>query len=215
MSSQLKAIIFDLDGLLIDSEPAWDKAYYVFLRKHNVADKPKVSGKLTGMGLRDAIKIMVDELGLIGDVDELTEDYRQLFYDVFLKEKRVLMQGVSDLVRKLTGKYKLAVASGGHTREKCSQILKNIGIDKYFDAVVSSDDVKEGKPAPDVYSQTARLLVVEPQECLVLEDAVNGVISGKAAGMQVIGVNSEASIREQLKEAGADEVYSSLKEVEL
>ena len=213
MNPQINAVIFDLDGLLINSESAWDKAYFVFLKKHNVIDKPEISEKMTGMGLKDAIKIMIDELGLIGDVDELTEDYRQLFYDVFLKEKHVLMQGAGDLVQKLTSKYQLAVATGGHTSEKCSQILKNIGIDKYFRVIVSSDDVNKGKPAPDVYLETARHLGVQPLKCLVLEDAVNGVLAAKAAGMLVYGVNADKKIRAELKKAGADEVYSSLKEL--
>ena len=211
----IQAIIFDLDGLLIDSEPAWDKSYIVFLKKHNIVDKPEISEKMTGMGLKDAIGMMVGELGLRGDVDELTEDYRQLFYDVFLKEKHVLMESAGDLVQKLNGKFKLAVATGGHTGEKCSQILKNIGIDKFFRVIVSSDDVNKGKPAPDVYLETARQIGVQPLNCLVLEDAVNGVVAAKAAGMIVFGVNADERMRSDLEKAGADEVYRSLKEVSI
>jgi len=86
-------------------------------------------------------------------------------------------------------------------------------LSNYFSVIVSSDQVKKGKPYPDVYLFTAKLLFLEPNDCLVLEDTVNGVLAGKAAGMEVFGVNKDEKIKKELKNAGADKVFSSLLEI--
>lgn len=211
----IKAVIFDLDGLLIDSESAWDETYYIFLENHHVVDKPEVSGRMTGMGLREAVELMIDKMGLKGDLESLVSEYREMFYKKFFERKDVFFDGAVGLIKGLEKKgFKLAVATGGHAKEKCSQIIESMGLGKYFDVVVSSDDVRVGKPAPDVYLETVRQLGVQPLNCLVLEDSVNGILAAKDAGMRVYGVNSNKEIRKQLKNAGADRVYCSLSEVD-
>ena len=212
--SPIKAIIFDLDGLLVDSEPIWHAAYEIFLKNHGVVNKPEVYKKMIGRGLRENMVIARDELGVKGDVEELLGEIRGIFYSLLSSRRDVLMQGVIELLQKLDS-YKLPVATGGHTKDKCSQILKNIGIDKYFDVVVSSDDVDKGKPAPDVYLETIRQLGLSSKGCLVLEDAVNGVVAAKSAGIKVFGVNSNEKIQLELKKAGADKVFVSLGDIEL
>jgi len=124
------------------------------------------------------------------------------------------MPGVLELLPKL-GSYKLAVTTGGHDKQGAEKILIDTGIRKYFEAVVSSDDVENGKPAPDVYFEAAKQLGVEPLNCLVIEDSVNGVESGKAAGMKAYGVNNDKEVREELDKSGADEVYISLQKVQI
>ena len=214
MNFPIKAVIFDLDGLLIDSEPIWHHAYEIFLKNHEVSDNPKVYERMIGRGLRENMVIARDELGVKGDIKGLLGQIRRIFYDLLSSKKNILMKCAGELLSMLNS-YKLAVATGGHTKEKCSQILKNVGIFDYFNVIVSSDDVREGKPAPDVYLETARQLEVEPLKCLVFEDAVNGVVSARAAGMRVFGVNPDEKLRTELKKAGADEVFSSLAEVKL
>ena len=99
LSSHIKAVIFDLDGLLINSGSIWDRAYDIFLKKHNIQDRPEYWDEMTGMGLREAVKLMIDKFGLKGDPKELTEDWRRIFYEIFLKEKDVLMKGGKDLIK--------------------------------------------------------------------------------------------------------------------
>lgn len=212
----VKAVIFDFDGLLINSEPAWDIAYNLFLEKHNVADKPEISDKMTGMGLVDAIRILKSELGISGDLDYLVNEYRQMFYKIFLKEKNTLMPGASEiLIRAKEKRFVIALASGGHTKEKLIEILKLNRIYDYFSVIVSSDDVAVGKPAPDIYIESMNLLGLTREECLVFEDSVNGVESAKAAEMAVYGVNPDKKMRNDLIKAGANRVFGNLSEVEL
>ena len=216
MSSKLKAVIFDLDGLLFNSEPVWSKAYDIFLKKHNTQDKPEYWDEITGMGLREAVKLMIDKFGLKGDPDELTEDWRRIFCEIFLKEKDVLMLGSRELIKdaKKQG-LSVGLTTGGHTEVMTRKMLKNVGLLSYFDLVVSSDDVQKGKPDSDVYIYAANKLNLKPGSCLALEDSVNGILAAKAAGMRVFGINGGKKTRQELKKAGADKVYRSLSEIRL
>ncbi len=212
----MKAVIFDVDGLLIDSEPLWNKARDVFMERKNMHYDKSIDDVAVGMGLREVILRWQELIGLNGETEELIKEYRKTFYEVALNEQLVLMPGARELINRLSSRsFVLAIATGGHTKDKVTEIIKNLNLLQFFKVLVSSDDVSKGKPAPDVYLKTAGQLGVDPQECVVLEDAVNGVVAGKSAGMRVIGINIEDSIRAELLKAGADEVYKSLNELNL
>ncbi len=214
MSSKLKAIIFDLDGLLVDTEPLWVKAYAKWLKKHNAKNDPVIYKKMIGRGLKENMIMAKKYLGVKGEAENLLGDLREILYNLVSQKEDILMPGVLELLPKLKT-YKLAVTTGGHNQKGAEKMLIDSGVRKYFETVVSSDDVKRGKPAPDVYFEAARQLGVKLQSCVVIEDSVNGVEAGISAGMSVIGVNANLQDRNALAEAGADKVYSSLKEVEL
>ena len=214
MNSQLKAVIFDLDGLLVDTEPLWKKAYGIWLKEHNAKNDLAIYKKMIGRGLRENMVLAKKYLGVKGEVEELLRDLRGILYKLVSQKKDILMPGVLELLPKL-GSYKLAVTTGGHDKQGAEKILIDTGIRKYFEAVVSSDDVENGKPAPDVYFEAAKQLGVEPLNCFVIEDSVNGVESGKAAGMKAYGVNNDKEVREELDKSGADEVYISLQKVQI
>lgn len=212
----INAVIFDLDGLLIDSEPVWNEAYFKFISQKGLPDEPAVSSQFRGMGIREIVRVWQKEYGLQGDVDQLAGEYRDVMYGILLEPgKLVLMDGALDLLKKLKGKYSLGIATSGHRDHMARKILGILNIEDYFDQVISGDDVTNGKPAPDVYEASAQKLNQRPVNCLAIEDSVNGVLAGKAAGMRVIGVNTDEDLRRLLSEAGADEVYSSLTEVSL
>ena len=212
----IETVIFDLDGLLIDSEVVWNRAYYKFIEMKSLPHEPVVSAQFVGKGLKEIIQLWQERYGLKGNKDKLLEEYRNVFYDIlFNSENFRLMDGAEELIKSLDGRYKLAVATGGHTQEKCSQILKNLGLGSYFEVVASSDDVKEGKPAPDLYLDVAKRLGVSPSVCLALEDSANGVLSAKRAGMQVFAINPEPPLREELEKQHPEKVLSSLREVQL
>jgi len=211
----IKAVIFDLDGLLINSEPYWDKTDYAFFAKYGKKFTLDISRKTTGMGQRENMEFFIKTFDIPGDRDMLIVERRKMFYQQFLPNM-VLMEGAEKLIRIFHKKgFSLAIATSGHTREKTLKIIKKLKIDNYFSVLVSGDDVKKSKPAPDIYLKTAELLQVKPAECLVIEDAPNGAIAGKAAGMTVYGVNSGRYFHDRLQEEGADEVFSSLSEITL
>ena len=124
------------------------------------------------------------------------------------------MEGVRELLERLGAKnLALAVATGGHSVKKTKEVLKSFNLCKHFSVLASSDQVEKGKPHPDVFLFTAKLLDVDPKYCLVLEDTVNGSLAGKAAGMKVFGVNKDKKIRKEIKECGVDGVFASLLEI--
>ena len=209
-----KAVIFDLDGLLIDSEPLWEKIGEEFLSKRGLVDTLPIT-ETRGRGVREIIELWKEKIGLEGDRDELMQEYRELFY-AKAKDQLELMIGAKDTAIKLYDSgITLAVASAGHQRNKIKEILEDKGLIKLFKVIVSSDDVKVGKPAPDTYLETAKQLTVDTENCLALEDSINGVLSGVRAGMDVYGINHDTEFMAELKRAGASKVYTSLLEINL
>lgn len=210
------AVIFDLDGLLIDSEPTWHRVHPQFLANHGVTLDAKTLKASLGRGIKDVIELHKKH-GLKGDTDALAAEFRSMFYDEFLsKGGPIMMPGASDFVKKVTGEgYKLGLATGGHTKEAVEKMLTQVSLRNYFTVIVSSDMVDKGKPEPDIFLYTAKLLAAEPKECLVFEDSPNGVLAGKRAGMHTIGVNPSEIIQKELLAAGADFVCGSLAEIDL
>ncbi|MGH9856357.1 MAG: HAD family hydrolase, partial [Acidobacteriota bacterium] len=150
----IKAVIFDLDGLLIDSEPVWEKAGDVFLGKYGHKHDPAI-GDIRGMGLRDIVLLWQKELGLQGETTSLLQELRSEFYTLALEQKQLqLLPGVEKTIRYFEGK-KRAIATGGHKKKQIKILLANFGLHPYFDDVISSDDVSKGKPDPEVYLFTA------------------------------------------------------------
>lgn len=216
MRGKISAVIFDLDGLLINSEPSWGKTYDIFIKKYKLEDKPKFHDELIGRGLYGVVEMMKKKLGLVGDTKKLVEEYRNIFFKEFSREKRVLKKGALELVKFLSDSdISMAVATGGPSREMVENILGKEHILSYFDIIVSSDQVKRGKPFPDIFWETAKELGFSPVDCLVLEDSVSGILAAKAAGMKSVGVNSVSRWRKDLENVGADWVYSTLKDIKL
>lgn len=213
MGTKLKAVIFDFDGLLFDTEPIWDEAYLEFIRIKNFKDIDL--GDTTGMGLREFIELL-QGYGLVGETNQLVHEYRETFYKFFKRKDKVMMPGVLEILEKVSSrKLIIALTSGGHTSAKLKEMLGQREILNFFSLVISSDDVKRGKPAPDVYFEALSELELKADECLALEDSVNGVLAAKGALIPVFGVNAKSEMRNGLMKAEADRVYESLEQVKL
>jgi HAD superfamily hydrolase (TIGR01509 family) len=186
------AVIFDCDGTLVDSMPAHFEAWCEALAIHGAGGvfKEDVFLAMGGRPTRDIVVELNDEYDLKLDPEAVAFAKRESFL------KRIksveLIDEVADFARSLRGKVPMAVASGG-SRMVVEKTLKVVGISDWFDEVVTADDVKEGKPAPDIYLHAARLLAVTPARCLALEDAPAGILSAQSAGMKVIAVPSPLS----------------------
>ncbi len=214
--NSLKALIFDFDGLLFDSEPTWDKTYYLFLKNHQVTPNEEVEASMYGSGLIDAVQLMKDKMGLVGETGDLVADYRRLFYEEFSNKNDVLMPGVLEILGKAKERgLAVAMTSGGHTKNKLVEILKLHSIYDYFFVIVSSDDVSQGKPAPDVYLEALKELKLNAEDCLAFEDSPNGVMAAQAAGICVYGINADEKTRNDLIKVGAEKVFKNLIEIEL
>lgn len=212
---QAKAVIFDVDGLLIDSESLWDRARNVFAQKYGKSFSESIHMRMRGMGMKEVLTVMKDELKIDGDLDTLIKQFRTTFYELALEQKQLsLMPGAQDIISSLFQDKKiLAIATGGHAKEKMEEILHLLSLNGYFSVVVSSDQVKKGKPAPDIFLFTAEELQIPKEECVILEDAANGVEAAKRAGMKVIAVQKDEEMRKKLTSLVPDILVEGLEEL--
>jgi len=211
----IKAVIFDVDGVIIDSEPTWIKSHDEFFGKHNVILSEDEKSSLRGIGLKQLIIRLHKDFNLQKSVDDLLAEYREIFYKNFSGSGDMkAVEGVEEVVKYFYNNgLRLAIATGGHSVSEMEKMLTQFNLLKYFEVIVSGDEVEKGKPDPDVFLLAAEKLKAKPSECLVIEDSINGVTAGKAAGMVVWGVNKNPAVYDNLKKTGVDEVYYSFKEL--
>lgn len=181
------AVIFDCDGTLVDSMPAhfdaWCEALAVF--GAGGIFQEDVFFAMGGRPTRDIVVDLNSEYGLSLDPGEVALAKREAFLKKL--DQVVFIDEVADYARSLKGKVPMAVASGG-SRHVVEKTLKLLDCSDWFDEVVTADDVKNGKPDPEIFLTAAKRLGVDPTRCLVLEDAPPGVIAAQAAGMEVITI---------------------------
>ncbi|HSG86506.1 MAG TPA: HAD family phosphatase [Candidatus Limnocylindrales bacterium] len=185
----IRVVVFDLDGVLVDSEPWWDAARVDFTARRGLRWGPDDQRAVMGPNSLGWARIMAERLGLDEPLEAIVDEvvggvvgrYRSLPAPVIAPAVRA--------VRRMGADRPLAVASSSH-RAVIGAALEAIGLGSAFAVVVSSDEVAHGKPAPDVYLETARRLGEDPAGCLVIEDSLNGVRAGRAAGMRVVLVPS-------------------------
>lgn len=183
------AVVFDCDGTLVDSMPAHFEAWCEALALYGAGGifKEDVFLAMGGRPTRDIVVEINDEYDLHLDPEAVAFAKRE----AFLKRLSsvTLIDEVAEFAQSLRGKVPMAIASGG-SRMVIEKTLAVVGISDWFDEVVTADDVVEGKPAPDVFLKAAKLLGVDPEQCLALDDAPAGIVAARRAGMQVIAIPS-------------------------
>jgi HAD superfamily hydrolase (TIGR01509 family) len=187
--SGFEAVIFDCDGTLIDSMPAHFEAWCEALTLHgaNGVLKEDVFYAMAGRPTKDIVVELNDEYGLKLNPASVALSKRE----AFLKKLHTLelIDEVADFARSLRGRVPMAIATGG-SRYVIEKTLQAVGVSDWFDEVVTADEVKIGKPAPDVFLLAAKMLGVSPVKCLALEDAPAGIMAAQCAGMSVVAVPS-------------------------
>lgn len=204
----LRAILFDMDGTLIDSEPLWREAQVEVYPRYGMDVTYDMLEETMGMRVDEIVEYWMEKFGTTVDVEEVVLQVNERALGLILEkgEPRVGVEQALFLVKEMG--YKMAVASSSD-KEVMEKILDKLGVTKQFDLIHSAQKEIHGKPHPAVYLATAKALGVEPSDCVVVEDSVNGVLSAKAAHMKCIAVPgvSERN-RKEFKEA--DIVLNSL-----
>ncbi|HPA45009.1 MAG TPA: HAD family phosphatase [bacterium] len=183
-----KTVIFDCDGVLVDSEPLSLEAFHRALRDQGVDYPRDRITKFCGMTGEASMRIVIEETGASLDEERYlnakVEHYKRLVEERGLR----LFDGVPELLDSLGGNgVKLAIATSG-PREKVQTSLRLVGLEDRFDAIVSGDDVPQGKPAPDAFLEAARRCGSDPAHCVGVEDTLIGLQAIRAAGMYVVAV---------------------------
>ncbi len=209
-ANKIQAVVFDLDGLLIDSEPLQAWAWHEYVARFGAVMTPDVLGRMLGLRAVDAVKIPIQMLDL--PVDEATALRER--DEIFLAAVPNAIQahaGAKELIADLQQReIPIALATSGH-RRYVDLALTSAGLTGLFDEEVTAELVTRGKPHPEVYLRAAELLGTPADRCLALEDAPNGVTSAKAAGMRCIAIPGHHSTPEGV--AHADAVLESLSDV--
>ncbi len=185
------AIVFDLDGVLIDSEEAWDGARRTLVAERGGAWRPDATRAMMGMSAPEWSRFLVDELG----VPMAPQDVDRAVVDALLRgyaERLPLLPGAVAAVERMAAVAPLGLASSSN-RRVIDVVLDGMGVAGSFAATVSSEEVARGKPAPDVYLEAVRQLGLEDASaCVAVEDSENGIRSAAAAGLRVVAVPNEA-----------------------
>ncbi len=182
----IKAIIFDMDGLMIDSEKLYFEVMEEMANSYDKELSEMTLRKMMGRKAEEALNIFINDLNIPASVPELTAYRTEKMQELF-STKIEAMPGLYEIINTFYGKLKLAVATGSQ-QILAETALAKLALKEKFVAVISSDDIINGKPDPEIYLSVVKKLSVKPEECVVLEDSENGVLSGKNAGCYVIAV---------------------------
>ena len=206
----LSAVIFDLDGLLIDSEPCWNRVRQQIAAEYGKAwteaDQRAVMGVSTTTWANRMIERLELEMTQPAVIDLVVDRMRSLYL-----EHIPYLPGAVEAVNLAAEYYPIALASGSE-RSLIEIVVKDPALQGKFQAVVCTDDLPRGKPAPDVYLEAARRLRITPQACICVEDSPNGVLAAKAAGMRVIAVPDMRFLPDLGVIQQADVILKSLEE---
>ena len=201
MIKNIKACIFDLDGTLVDSMWMWPEIDAEYLERLGFEYYDNLKNEIEGISFHETAVYFKNKFSISDSVEKICKDWEDMAYDKYkyeVKEK----PGCKKFLEHLRSKgIKMGIATS-NKRSMVDVVLKSLNMKDFFEVITTSDEVKRGKPAPDVYLATANLLNVEPKNCLVFEDVVAGIMAGKSAGMKVCAIEDDFTkeVRQKKKE---------------
>jgi HAD superfamily hydrolase (TIGR01509 family) len=207
----IAAVVFDLDGLLIDSEGAWDQVRRAYVAERGGRWRESATREMMGMSSVEWSRYLEEELGVEEPAERISAEVAARVGDLY-ERSLPLLPGAVHAVERVGERWPLALASSSN-RELIDRVLEVAGVASRFRATVSSEEVAHGKPAPDVYLEIARRLAAPPDDCAAIEDSHNGILSAAAAGMRVIAIPNREFPPGAEARARADLTLDSLAEL--
>lgn len=184
----IRALILDMDGLMIDSERLYFQTEREIAQKYHRTVSDQTLWRMMGRDPVESMRVFVEEVGLHLKVEEALEMKNKLMLRKLKKDLKP-MPGLYSLLNAFKDRLKMAVCTSAQ-QEFLDMVVDQLGLRNMFEVLQSSDEMKKGKPDPEIYLSTCRKLELFPEECVVLEDSSNGVLSGKQAGCYIIAVPS-------------------------
>jgi len=207
-----KSIIFDMDGVIIDSEPIHFKVEKKLFKNLGLAISDEEHHSFVGTVSRETWLYIKDKYKLNQSIEELVEMEGVSYMDCLLSQENIKpIPGVTELIEELRrNNVKLVVASSASIKN-IETVLQMFNLERFFETKISGDEVNNGKPAPDIFLYAVKIIGAEPEECIVIEDSKNGVEAAKSAGMKCIGFENPNSGKQDL--SSADMVINSFSEI--
>lgn len=188
----LAAVIFDMDGVIVESEPLWSQAESELLARRNLRFAPELKNRLMGLGSLEAVNTLRKYYRLQEPAAELLEERIQIIARLFRESLQPVPHALELLEAVREEGLRTALASSS-PKLLIDMVFEKFGIASLFDCVLSGDQVRRGKPDPDIYLAAARQLQVAAEKCLVIEDAPRGVDAARAAGMRCLAITTTAT----------------------
>lgn len=215
MLKDKEAVIFDMDGSLVDSMWVWKEIDIAYLGKFHLTIPEDLQRQIEGMSFTETAVYFKERFSLPCTVEEIKADWNQMAWEMYRTRVMPKPGAIDFLEHCKKQNIKLGIATS-NSRPIVDMVLKERGIAPYFSCIMTGCEAKKGKPAPDVYLLTAQQMQVAPEKCLVFEDIVSGILAGKAAGMEVCAVEDAYSAyqREEKKKL-ADYYIQDFREITL
>jgi HAD superfamily hydrolase (TIGR01509 family) len=212
MPSPFYAVIFDLDGVLADSEPWWNQIDAELLAQYGVSYRGEYHRNVLGVNYRLAVEFYKNAFHIRASVEELMRRRGEIATDFFANHVALFPSAKATLEQVREMNLLLAVATSS-VSASARPLLDRTGIRSFFSVVITGDEVQRGKPAPDIYLRAADELGISPEACLVVEDSFAGMAAGKAANMRVAAIPDRRFVDPREYEKEADYVIGSLSEI--
>jgi HAD superfamily hydrolase (TIGR01509 family) len=207
----IDAVVFDMDGVLIQSEEVWDEVREAYVRERGGRYDDAVQRAMMGMSSTEWSAFLHEQAGVREEPEEINAEVVRRMLAAY-RDHLPLIDGAVDAVRRLADAFPLGLASSSN-RELIDAVLEVAGLAPFFRATVSSEEVAHGKPAPDVYVEAARRLGVAPPRCAAVEDSHGGIRAAKSAGMRVVAIPNPTYPPDADALALADVTLASLQEL--
>ena len=207
----VEAVVFDLDGVLVDSETVWDDVREQYVRERGGRYDAEAQRAMMGMSSTEWSAYIHDELGVSASPERINSDVIELMARRY-REHLPLVPGAREAVERMAASFSLGLASSSN-RELIDLVLELAWLRTLFRATVSSEEVPRGKPSPDVYLEVAQRLAVSPERCVAIEDSHAGISSAGAAGMRVIAIPNPHYPPDDETVAEANVVLASIREL--
>lgn len=213
MLKNIDAVIFDLDGTLVDSMWMWKSIDIEYLQRFGIELPDDLQRMIEGMSFSETAIYFKQRFDLTDSLEKIKSDWNQMAWEKY-RDEVPLKEGVQEFLEYLKNENIPTGIATSNSRELVELIVDRHGIKDYFTSIRTSCEVAKGKPSPDIYLLVAKDLDVDPTKCLVFEDVLQGVMAGKSANMKVCAVYDEFSICEQEEKIElADYFVHSIKEV--
>jgi HAD superfamily hydrolase (TIGR01509 family) len=207
----IEAVVFDLDGVLLQSEEVWDEVREAYVREKGGRYDAEIQRAMMGMSSNEWSRYLHETAGVPDDPEAINEDVVRRVLESY-RRRLPLLPGAVEAVRRIGAGYPLGLASSSN-RPVIDAVLEEAGLADAFRATVSSEEVGRGKPAPDVYLEAARRLGVAPAGCAAVEDSHGGIRSAKAAAMRVVAIPNPTYPPDEEALSLADATIASLDEL--